>query len=248
MLGRPDRRGASAERARGPLKDLERALLRVGSVRQLRDEIQEGGQHRDRRLVVVDGRPVLLAADGNRPQHAREQLAGRGTGPPRVEVEIVAVGAENSGERVSGVADIDLDPVQTTLEKAAEEIDPTHLPGELVRRPSGRELELDQRLLLARDQMVIVVAGQEHEPLALELLANQVKQAVGGAECIPQRREQEVEHVTEEDHLVDVEMWLEKRDRVGLAEDVLASPGAEMRVRQNQRTHLRVAPCGLTDL
>jgi hypothetical protein len=104
-----------------------------------------------------------------------------------MEVEIVPVSAEHAGERVGGVSDVDLDPVEPALEEAAEEVDPAQLGGELVTRAAGRQLELDQGLLRALHQMVVVVTGQEHEALALELFADWVKQAVGGAERIPQR-------------------------------------------------------------
>lgn len=52
--------------------------------------------------------------------------------------------------------------------------------------------------------MVIVVSGQEHEPLALQLLAQQRKQALGGGDRVAHRRKQEVEQVTEKHDLVDV--------------------------------------------
>ena len=241
VLDSPYRRGAHTQRVGGSLKRREGALLGVRPVRQLCDQIQKRGQHRDRRLVVVDRRPVLLAADRDRPQRSGEQFAGCRAGSPRVEVQVVPVGAEHAGERVRRVADVDLDPVEPTFEKAVKEIDPAQLAAELARRPAGRQLELDQRLLLASDQMMVVIARQEYEPLALELLAHHLEQPVGGAERVSQRREQEVEHVSEEDDLVDVEVRLEERDRVPVAQDVLARPGAEVRVRENERAHPRAA-------
>ena len=142
-------------------------------VRELGDQIEQRGQDRDRRLVVVDRRLVLLAADRDRPQDAAENLPRCGSRAPGVEVEVVAVGAQNPGERVRRVPDLDLDPVETSLEESPEEIDSAQLATQ--RCPvgsAGRELELDQRLLLAPDQMMVVIAGQEHEPLSLELLAD----------------------------------------------------------------------------
>ena len=48
--------GARPQRTGRSLKQLERALLGMRAVWELRDQVQERGQDRDRRLVVVDRR------------------------------------------------------------------------------------------------------------------------------------------------------------------------------------------------
>ena len=54
-----------------------------------------------------------------------------------------------------------------------------------------------------------VVAGQENEALALQPVSNQVEESGGRIERLSSRSEQEVEHVAEEDHFIDVEVGLQ---------------------------------------
>src|SRR5262249_44135900 len=89
----------------------------------------------------------------------------------------------------------------------------------------------------AADHVMVVIAGEEHEPLALQPQTHQREQSFRGFERFALRAEQQVEHVPEEDHLVDIEVWLEQRQVVRIAEDVLPCPGAEMGVRDDERAH-----------
>jgi hypothetical protein len=57
---------------------------------------------------------------------------------------------------------------------------------------------------------VVVVAGQKDETPALESLPAAGREVPGLPQRVALRTEQELEHVTEEDHLVDVEVRLKQ--------------------------------------
>jgi hypothetical protein len=84
---------------------------------------------------------------------------------------------------------------------------------------------------------VVVVALRVDEALALQPLAQQVEQTARGGQAVRDLSEQEVEQVAQEDDLIDVQMRLEQREPLRLAQQVLARPRTEVRVRDHQRTH-----------
>jgi len=85
-----------------------------------------------------------------------------------VRIEVVPVGAEDAGEAVSRVGNLDLDAGQTAGKKGAEE---TRARGGRVerrlaaqqRRPARRQLCLKAVLDVAVNEVVIVVAGKEDQ-------------------------------------------------------------------------------------
>ena len=95
-------------------------------------------------------------------------------GEAGVGVEVVPVGEEDVGEAVGRVGDLDLDPGQAALEEGAEVGGPgteIGLPG----RAPGGDRRLEAVLGVAVDEMVVVVAGEEDQPLAAQLLGGRVK-------------------------------------------------------------------------
>ena len=239
---RRERARCRVDRVSEPLECLERALLCVGPVRELGDRVQQAGQHPDRCLVVLHRRRVLLAADGDRPKHAREHLPRRGPCTASVEIEVVAVRAQDTRERVGRILDVDLHArrggARGTRERNLFDATPSTDPPAACRSRSRDPA-------VARPPwhyVVIVVAREEHEPLALEPLAQEGEQAVSRIERVLRACEQEVEHVAEKDHLVDVEMGLEQGKVLRLAQDVLAGPCAEMGVGDHQGAHRAALP------
>ena len=68
-----------------------------------------------------------------------------------------------------------------------------------------------------------MVAGEEDEALAGQLLGDQPQQARGGVDRVGDRAEEEVEEVAEQDHLVDaVEAGREALEEEVLAQQVAA--------------------------
>ncbi len=124
-------------------------------------------------------------------------------------IEVVTVSTEHAGEAVSRIGDLDLDSGQPPGKEGAEEAgaNPVGVIGGpaplLRRRKPGRQLRLQPVLGVAVDQVVVVVAGEEDEPLPRQLLGNQSQQAVGGIDGVADRTEEEVEEVAEKDQLVD---------------------------------------------
>jgi len=162
----------------------ERSLLCVGPVWELGYPVQEACQHRNRRLVVLERRRVLVAADSNPPQRSREELSAHRPGPPGMEVEVVPVRAQHTPERVCRVADVDLNPFEVSLEKRPEQIGTAQLNAELRPLLSGRELEVDHPLAGAAHHVVIVISSEEHEAFALQSRTQQCEQALCGAERV----------------------------------------------------------------
>src|SRR5690242_20283225 len=89
---------------------------------------------------------------------------------------------------------------------------------------------------------MIVVAGQEHEAFALQLCAQKLEQSLGRPEGIADRPEHQVEHITKEDYLVDVECWFEQGERRWIAKDVVSGPSTEMHVGNDERAHYEIVP------
>jgi hypothetical protein len=109
---------------------------------------------------------------------------------------------------------------------------------ELLAVGSGGHLQLDQGAQLAHRDVVVVVAREEHDALALELLADELEERVGFGERLLDAREEEVEHVAEQDELVDaVEVRGEQLARLRPGKDRVAGPGAEVEVRHRQDAH-----------
>ena len=158
-------------------------------------------------------------------------------------VEVVAVGAEHAGEAVGRVGDLDLDAGQATGEEGAEEARPRRggVGGRLTaqqRRPPGGELRLEPVLEIAVDEVMVVVAGEEDQPLAAELGGDQVEQAGGSIDCLANRAEEEVEEIAEEDQLVDaVEPGRQPLEEELLTQQVAPGPGPEVGVGDDQRPH-----------
>ena len=157
-------------------------------------------------------------------------------------VEVVAVGAEHAGELVGRVGDLDLDPRQAAAEEGAEEAraDMVGVIGGAAalrgRREPGGELRLEPVLGVAVDEVVVVVAGEEDEPLAGQLLGDQAQQPVGGVDRLPDRAEEEVEEVAEEDQLVDpLQGRRQPFEEELLAQEIPPRPGAEVGVGDDQR-------------
>ncbi len=88
-------------------------------------------------------------------------------------IEVVAVGAEDAGELVGRVGDLDLHPRQLALEKGTEEIRPGGAAWR--NRVAAGQRRLEPVLLVAMDEVVVVVAGEEDEPLAGQLRRDQVE-------------------------------------------------------------------------
>ena len=123
-------------------------------------------------------------------------------------VEVVPVGAEHAGEAVGRVGDLDLHPGQAAGEEGAEVAGPGEPPNRRrlaaeQRRAPGGELRLEPVLDVAVNEVVVVVAGEEDEPLAGQVLGDQAQQPVGRIDRVADRAEEEVEEVAEEDQLVD---------------------------------------------
>ena len=88
--------------------------------------------------------------------------------------------------------------------------------------------------------MVIVVAGEEHDPAAGQALGDQVEESLRALDRVLDGREQEVEEVAEEDQLVDVvQVRREPLERVRVGEEVVAGPRSEMGVGDRQGAHPR---------
>ena len=78
---------------------------------------------------------------------------------------------------------------------------------------------------------MVVVAGEEDEPLARQPLGDQPQQPVGGVDRLADRAEEEVEQVAEEDQLVDALQRRRQPLQEGLlAQQVPPRPGAEVGV------------------
>ena len=105
----------------GPLGGGEDVLLGVGAVRHLGGDVEPLGQERRHRLVVGLAGRLLRAARGDRPEGPGEEARAARAAHPSVRVEVVAVGAEDAGEAVGRVGDLDLHPGQPMLEKLLEE-------------------------------------------------------------------------------------------------------------------------------
>src|SRR4029077_17142785 len=74
----------------------------------------------DRLVIGLAGR-LLGPARGDRPERPGEQARAARAAHPRVRVEVVAVGAEDTGEAVGRVGDLDLDPWHARPEEPLEE-------------------------------------------------------------------------------------------------------------------------------
>src|SRR6185312_7989099 len=124
---------------------------------------------RGHRLVVrLTGR-LLGATGGDRPERPGEQPRAARAAHPRVRIEVVAVGAEDTGKAVGRVGDLDLDPGQAVLEEALEEGRAGWLLDRGAVRTEGfaaRQRRLQLVLFVAVDEVVVVVAGEEDEALA----------------------------------------------------------------------------------
>ena len=152
-------------------------------------------------------------------------------------VEVVAVGAEDAGEGVGRVGDLDLDPRQAAFEEGAE-VAGADGGGAVGGAVSLGQLRLEPVLLVAVDEVVVVVAGEEDEPAAGHLLRDQRQQPVGGVDRFLDRAEEEVEEVAEEDQLIDVvQRRRQPLERELLAQQVAPGPGTEVRVGDDQSAH-----------
>lgn len=85
------------------------------------------------------------------------------------------VRAQDGAEGIGGIPQLDLHAVEATLEQPPKPKLLGDLLTETLRRLAGGQLELAHGLGLFGDQVVIVVAGQKHQPPALKLLAQQVQ-------------------------------------------------------------------------
>jgi hypothetical protein len=218
------------------LESPEDATLGRRPVGELGDGEQHTGQE-CRRGLVVRQRGRVVVADRDRPDHAAEKPVRPGAVLARMHVQVVPVRTEHVAEGVRRVADLDLDAFEALLEEPAEAAGPLQRIVRPLRGAVEAQFQLDQRLGIPRHEIVVVVALQEDEALALELLAYEVEQAVGGGQCVFDLGEQEVEQVAEHDQLVDVQVRLEQRELLRLAQQVLPRPRAEVRVRDHQRAH-----------
>jgi hypothetical protein len=161
-----------------------------------------------------------------------------------VRIEIVAVSAEDAGEAVGRVGDLDLDPRQAPGEEGAEEagagpglvVGGEALSfGEVGWREAGGKLRLEPVLGVAMNEVMVVVAGEKDESLAGQLLGDQAQQPVGGVDRVPDRAEEEVEEVAKEDQLVDpLQLWRQPFEKHLLAQQVAPGPGPEVRVGDDQ--------------
>ena len=126
------------------------------------------------------------------------------------------MGAEDAGEAVGRVGDLDLDPGQPAFEEGAG-----RRPGpaaRIARCRSGRgarrrPARLQPVLFVAVDEVVVVVAGEEDEALAGQLLGDQRSRPVEDVDRVADRAEEEVEEVAEEDQLVDASSCGASRSR-----------------------------------
>jgi hypothetical protein len=87
--------------------------------------------------------------------------------------------------------------------------------------------------------VVVVITGEEDDSLAPQLALQEVE-APGLAEGVLHRREEEVEDVPQQDHLVDlVEPGLQPLQRVPVRQERITGPGAEVHVGDRKRPHRR---------
>jgi hypothetical protein len=216
----------------------------VGAVRHLGSDVEPLGEQGDHRLVVLDRLRLLRATGGYPPQRPGQQAVTARAGKASVRIEVVAMAAEDAGEAVGRVGDLDLDPRQPPGEEGAEEAGTGPglvVAGEAVsfgkvgRREAGGKLRLEPVLGVAMDQVMIVVASEEDESLAGQLLGDQPQQPVGGVDRVPDRAEEEVEEVAEEDQLVDSpQMRRQPFEERLLAQQVPPGPGAKVSVGDDQ--------------
>ena len=167
----------------------EDVLLGVGAVRHLGGDVEPLGEQRGHRLVVGLAGRLLGAAGGDRPERPGEQARAARAAHPRVRVEVVAVGAEDAGEAVGRVGDLDLHPGQARFEEALEEARAGRLAGRAAVRAQGLaagQRRLEPVLFVAVDEVVVVVAGEEDEALAGQLLARSAP--AGRRRSRPRRR------------------------------------------------------------
>ena len=114
--------------------------------------------------------------------------------------------------------------------------------GELLGLRPGGDLQLDRGAEVAHHDVVIVVAGEEHQPLAAQLLGQQVEERLGLSEGIFDRCEQQVEDIAEQDQLVDaVQVRLERVEREPVAQERIARPCTKVHVGDGKRAHLIVS-------
>src|SRR3954447_20432998 len=74
----------------------------------------------------------------------------------------------------------------------------------LVAVPAGRNAGLDVCAERSNHDVVVVVAGDEHHPLSLELVPDELEERLGLREGSLHAAELDVEDVAEEDELVDL--------------------------------------------
>ena len=150
----------------------------------------------------------------------------------------MAVAADDVAHPMGRVLDPHLARGQPTFEEALEVVVRPQAGAEGGCVLPRREHLLGQVFELAGHDVAVVVAGQPHHALAAEPVREQAEERVGGRERVGHAREEEIEQVAEQDQLVDVlQMGREARKRPVVAEQVVAGPGAEVGVRDDEGAH-----------
>jgi hypothetical protein len=139
-----------------------------------------------------------------------------------VRVQVVAVSQQDVADGIARVDDLRLDARQPPVEKSLEEVPVFRgeRPLQLLALHSAGHLRLDGRTERPDHDVVVVITGEEDDSLAPQLALQEVEEAPGLAEGVLHRREEEVEDVPQQDHLVDlVEPGLQPLQRVPVRQE-----------------------------
>ena len=160
-------------------------------------------------------------------------------------VEVVAVAEVDLADAVVRVCQLELDALELAVEVELGEVPVLVLeepPGLVAVDPPGDRVlgVLPQH---PHDDVVVVVAGGEDDPLALELVPEEVEERLGLFEGALHQAELDVEDVAKEDELVDV---VEQRgeplagERPG--EHAVGGPGPEVEIGDHEGSHAASLP------
>jgi hypothetical protein len=103
------------------------------------------------------------------------------------------------------------------------------------RSVTDRQPRLEPVLVVAVDEMVVVVTGEEDQPPALQLRRNRRQQPISGIDRVVDRAKEEVEEVAEEDQLIDsLQRRRQPLEKELLCQQIAPRPGAEVGVGDDQ--------------
>jgi hypothetical protein len=206
-------------------------LLSGSALRQLRRGEQQLSERNQRGFIVLDrGRRLMPPRQPPEPalqQPVRHRAA-------HLAVEVVAVAEHDLADAMARIGDLDLGVRKPPSQERLEEEASAPPLAQLVVGFGRGDPQLDQRLEPANEDVVIVVAGQPHQPLAGQRLCQQLDQPVGAFECVLDRREQQIDEVTEQHDLVcALELGTQRLASPGIGEQVIPRPRAKVCVRDH---------------